>query len=230
MLKVFILDMFKKIFSGKNLIFIIVFSILSSLIFSLLINTNYNKSSISVLGLEVFNANPNIEKRTFQRITRKERFVINAITVDFRAIVFEEYLRRNNSPLVGLGEVFAESCIKYDAPKDCTVVLAIAAAETHLCKYPPSQKQKNCWGFGGSGANRYIFNNYEEGIDLVTRRLVYSYGHEYMIDPNKMEMVFCGNRPSCAVWGERVVFFMNQINNLAIELGYGSLYSLRDKS
>lgn len=148
-------------------------------------------------------------------------------TTDFRGFVFDEYFKRKNSPLYGLGSSFVKICDKYGAPRDCTAVVAIAAAETDSCNYPPSQLQKNCWGFGGSGENRRIFANYEEGIDTVTYALVFKYGHKYMIDPNAMEMTFCGNRPSCAVWGERVQEFMDRLDKLSTDMGYPSLYSLR---
>lgn len=155
-------------------------------------------------------------------------FTFDLKLTDYRALVFEKYIEMNNSPLQGLGQDFIIACKKYNAPKDCTVVLAIAKAETDLCNYPPSQFQQNCWGFGGSGENRYIFNSYKEGIDLVTERLVNSYGLEYMIDPDAMEMTFCGQRPSCEEWGERVQQFMDELNVLSIQMGYPSLYSLRN--
>ncbi len=165
--------------------------------------------------------------RNIQMVEYEKDFSFQIYKTDYRALVIDYYLEINDSPLAGLGRKFVESCDKYGAPADCTVVVGIAKAETDLCRYGPSQQQKNCWGFGGSGPNRYIFKTYSDGIDLVTDRLVNGYGPYYMINPNAMEMTYCGNRPSCATWGEKVQSAMNELNSLSIQLGYTPLYSLR---
>lgn len=159
--------------------------------------------------------------------TKENNYNFRVSKTDFREIVFDYYLELNESPLSGLGSKFVESCEKYGAPNDCTTVLAIARIETDLCKYGPSQVQQNCWGFGGSGENRYYFSSYEDGIDLVTERLVFGYGNYYMINPNEMEMTYCGPRESCRTWGDKVQREMDNINNLSESLGYRSLYSMR---
>lgn len=146
---------------------------------------------------------------------------------NFREIVFEEYFKRNNSPLQGYAKNFVSACEIYKAPEDCTVVIAIAKVETDLCKYLPSQSQKNCWGFGGAGPNRYLFVSYDVGINLVTNRLVNGYGPEYMVNPNAMEMTYCGPRESCRVWGDNVQSVMDDLEQLSIQLGFPSLYGLR---
>lgn len=150
-------------------------------------------------------------------------------TKDFRAFVFDYYLSSQDSPLAGLGDVIVDNCIKHDAPEDCTVLIGIARYETDLCKYPPSQVQQNCWGFGGAGTNRYYFIDYEQGIDLVTKRLSEGYGYYNMTDPNNMEMTYCGPRESCRIWGENVQRTMDDLENLSLELGFGSLYELRTR-
>lgn len=166
-------------------------------------------------------------KRSVDMVANDRDFSFQIYKTDFRSLVIDYYLELNNSPLAGLGRKFVESCDKYGAPADCTVVVGIAKAETDLCNYGPSQQQKNCWGFGGAGSNRYIFNTYSDGIDLVTDRLVNRYGVYYMINPNAMEMTYCGNRPSCATWGEKVQSAMNELNSLSSQMGYAPLYSLR---
>lgn len=148
--------------------------------------------------------------------------------IDYRAIVFDIYLESENSPLAGMGETIVDICEKHSAPKDCTAILGIAKYETNLCKYGPSQDQKNCWGFGGAAGNRYYFNSYENGMDVVMYRLVNYYGIAFLEDPRIAEMTYCGPRPSCRLWGDNVVSEMNRINQIAIDLGYPSLYSLRE--
>ncbi|HEX9804256.1 MAG TPA: hypothetical protein VGA67_01095, partial [Candidatus Dojkabacteria bacterium] len=154
-------------------------------------------------------------------------FDFSIVRTDFRELVFDYYLSSEQSPLSGLGGVFVENCNLYNAPRDCTAVLAIARVETDLCKYGPSQEQFNCWGYGGAGENRYQFESYEEAIKFVTQKLVNAYGPRYMIDPNAMEYTYCGQRPSCGTWGDKVQSEMNKLNKLSVDLGYASLFSLR---
>ena len=141
---------------------------------------------------------------------------------DYIVVVIEKFLERYNSPLVGMGDVFVAACDKYDAPFDCTTVTAIAHVETALCTYKPSQAQKNCWGFGGSGENRIVFDSYEDGIYYVTERLVNGYGPEYMLDPVKMQYTYCGSH--CDKWGGYVQAKRIEQNNIAIELGFPPLF------
>jgi hypothetical protein len=154
-------------------------------------------------------------------------FSVDIGSKDFRAFVFDEYFRINNSPLYGTGQIFVDKCIQYNAPKDCMIVVAIAQAETDLCKYFNSAEMYNCWGFGGPDQYRIRFNNFYEAIDRVYYSLVFYYGIRYILQPNLMQNTFCGNGPECVNWANNVLFAQNQINNFAIQLGFPSLYSLR---
>lgn len=156
-----------------------------------------------------------------------KKFYSGAESADIRAVVFDEYFRRHNSPLLGYGQIFVDACVEYGAPKDCTIVVAIARNESRLCTYSISAQMHNCWGFGGGGADRRSYESFNDAIFKVTNVLAYQYGYEYMIDPRKMERTFCGPDAECVGWGSSILFFMEEINNLSIELGYGSLYDLR---
>lgn len=157
----------------------------------------------------------------------KDSVTSSANLMDFRAYVFNEYFRANNSPLYGTGEIFVRYCDRYAAPRDCIMTVAIARAETDLCKYHNSASYYNCWGYGGGPGHRIYFNSWEQSIERVTRALAQAYGYEYMIDPRKMERRFCGLEPGCTGWGKRVIFHMDNINDFSIQLGFGSLYALR---
>ncbi len=144
-------------------------------------------------------------------------------TIDRRAYVLDEYFNRNNSPLYGTGQVMVDACEKYGAPSDCLIVAAIARNESNLCKYSYSADMHNCWGYGGGGVYRMTFSSFEESIDRVTRTLMEGYGPQYINDPSLMETTFCGNEPGCTNWGNKIKHFRSEINDLAIELGVGSL-------
>jgi hypothetical protein len=147
--------------------------------------------------------------------------------LDKRAYVLNEYFRINNSPLQGTGEIMVRKCLEFGAPRDCTIVAAIARAETDLCKYHASGSYFNCWGFGGAGPNRIRFTSWEQSIDRVYRSLAFSYGPRYILNPSLMERRFCGSEPGCTGWGRRVQFFVYEIDQLSISMGFGSMLALR---
>jgi hypothetical protein len=143
-------------------------------------------------------------------------------TIDYRAIVLNEFFRRNGSPLQGFGADFVAACDKYGAPFDCTTLPAIGYVETRLCNVPQSAHiQKNCWGWGGSGKNRITFKSYTEAINVITEKLVNAYGVKYMLDPKLMQKTYCGQH--CNTWGGSVQSIRYEIDNLAKQMGYPAL-------
>lgn len=148
-------------------------------------------------------------------------------SVDKRIYVFEKYFELRNSPLQGYAHLFVEACDRYGAPKDCISTVAIARHETDLCNYYNSAEMHNCMGWGGGGEHRMTFNSFKEHIDTATNVLVFQYGPEFMDDPRRMERVFCGPQAECDNWGNRILFFMREIDNFAESLGVGRLTDLR---
>lgn len=172
----------------------------------------------------------NFENKEFSRDRSYSEIDFTATVKDFdrRAYVLDQYFLNNNSPLYGTAKYFTAACNKYNAPKDCLVVAAIAMNETHLCKYANSAEMHNCWGFGGPAEHRINFPNFEVSIDRVTDVLANQYGYKYMIDPSLMERTFCGWEPGCTNWGNKIKHFMDQINDLSKSLNMGDLYALRE--
>lgn len=172
---------------------------------------------------------PSIENSDFERQRSYTDMDFTATVKDFdkRNYVLDQYFLRNDSPLYGTAKYFTQACNKYNAPRDCTVVAAIAMNETHLCKYKNSAQMFNCWGFGGPDIHRITFKSFEDGIDRVTDVLANQYGYEYMINPSLMDGTFCGSEPGCTNWGNGIKKFMNEINKLSLDLGMGDLYALR---
>lgn len=162
--------------------------------------TNKPKSSSQVQGLT------------------NETVFITISEYNYKAWIFDEFFKANNSPLTGHGEDFVEACIKYGAPSDCTLLPAIAKVETNLCKTDISAEQYNCWGFGGSGENRIIYKSFEESIDSITSRLMQGYGENFFNDPEIGELAYCGSH--CSSWGNHVKGVQDDIKELAASKGY----------
>lgn len=143
---------------------------------------------------------------------------------DFRIKVLDTYFERNKSPLHGQGKTFLIACEKYSAPYDCTLLPAIAYIETRLCTLAASDRQKNCWGWGGAGENRVVYKDYETAIDDITKNImtIPFYGEKFFNDARVAQFYYCGAH--CDKWGTYVNQSREDINNLSIELGYQKLF------
>lgn len=143
---------------------------------------------------------------------------------DFRIKVLNTYFERNNSPLQGQGKTFLKACEKYNAPYDCTLLPAIAYIETRLCTLAASEQQKNCWGWGGAGENRVVYNNFETAIDDITQKImtIPFYGEKFFKDARVAQFYYCGAH--CDKWGTYVNQSREDINKLSVELGYQKLF------
>ncbi len=149
-------------------------------------------------------------------------FHSQAYNSSYKSYVFDKYFELHNSPLQGYGKNFVDACEKYGAPEDCLLMVAIAKAETDLCKTGISNDQKNCWGFGGSGENRILYPNYATAIDEVTRRVMNGYGARFFNDAHNGELYYCGMH--CAPkWGNIVNSYKSEINEFGIKLGFPSM-------
>jgi len=143
---------------------------------------------------------------------------IEVETYSYRAWILDEYFKKHSSPLEGKGQVFVDACNKYNAPKDCTLLPAIAKVETDLCKTDISARQYNCWGYGGSGENRIVYQSFEQAIDDITGRLMKGYGLRFFNNPEAGQLFYCGSH--CDAWGGHVKSVQNDIKQYAISLGY----------
>lgn len=143
-------------------------------------------------------------------------------TKSFQGFLFDKYFLENNSPLYGYGEDFVNACRKYGATSDCTLLPAIAKIETNLCKTGISAKQYNCWGWGGSGSNRIVFNNFSEAIDTITQRLMVGYGLRFFQDTNNGALSYCGAH--CTSYGNHVNNEKSNINNFFKNNGHPGLF------
>jgi hypothetical protein len=143
---------------------------------------------------------------------------------DFRIKVLDTYFERGKSPLKGYGKDFLKACEKYGAPYDCTLLPAIGYIETRNCTLAASDRQKNCWGWGGAGENRVVLPNYPTANDNVTQKLmtIPFYKTEFFNNPVYAQYYYCGQH--CDKWGTYVQQARQDINNLSVELGYRKLF------
>lgn len=137
---------------------------------------------------------------------------------DYRARVFDLYFKKNNSPLYGSGQAFVQACDKYGAPHECTLLPAIARIETNLCKTGSSAQQHNCWGYGGSGDNRIIYQSFAQAVDDITKRLMQGYSKRFFEDPEYGELTYCGAH--CTSWGDHVKEYQDELRQFAKKEGY----------
>lgn len=139
---------------------------------------------------------------------------------DYRAFVLDKYFENYESPLRGFGSEFIVACDKYGLSADCSVIPAIAFAETRLCTQALSFKHFNCWGYGGSNKNRIIFKDFTESIDYVTKKLAEGYGNG-LFNPEAIYNHYCGN--NCVNWAASVNQQRQAIQNIASSLNLPSI-------
>lgn len=161
--------------------------------------------------------------KSFTQTQTEGKLIVNN-DYDFRVKVFDTYFERGKSPLQGYGKDFLKACEKYGAPYDCTLLPAIGYIETRNCTLAASDRQKNCWGWGGAGENRVVFPNYPTAIDHVTQKLmsIPFYKTAFFNDPVYAQYYYCGQH--CDKWGTYVQQARQDINNLSVELGYRKLF------
>jgi len=152
---------------------------------------------------------------------QKNSVSLTVNTKDYRAAVLDIYFANNGSPLAGQGSLIIQMCDKYALPKDCTLIPAIAYAETKLCTTGISNAQYNCWGWGGSGENRIMFVSYQDSIENIAKGLHNGYG-AILNRPDLIAPHYCGS--ACTNWITAVIKQQAEINNLAFRLGFPSLF------
>lgn len=135
---------------------------------------------------------------------------------DYRALVLDKYFAKYNSPMSGYGSYMVEMCDKYDMPSDCSLLPAIAFAETKLCTQNITAKQYNCWGWGGSYEHRMVFNSFYESIDYVAKSLSTGY-RAYLKRPDLISKTYCGDH--CGTWAEAVSDQQKTIQRMAKDMG-----------
>lgn len=125
---------------------------------------------------------------------------------DSRAVRIDRVMELFNCPMAGLGEEFVKKADENDIPY--WVTAAIAFQESSCGKNVPTidgESSYNAWGWATYGDQTYRFDNYEQGIDIVSKYLAkkfYSRG-----ETDLCEIMKTYTPPSNGSWCKGVGYF-----------------------
>ena len=134
---------------------------------------------------------------------------------DIRVKKLTAFLAKHNSPLTDQAPVFVATADKYGMKDRWAMIAAIAGVESTFGKFIPKNSY-NAWGWGiPTGARSGIgFDNWEDGIETVTKGLKEKYVDRGLTTPEKIMRVYA---PPSHTWASNVKFFMAKIENQTIE-------------
>ena len=142
--------------------------------------------------------------------------MVEAKSLDPRAIVLKDYLNKHNSPMQDNAQDFIDAADKYDV--DWKLVPAIAGVESTFGKRIPGGF--NAYGWGVYGDNAIYFKSWKDGIYTLNKGLKENYINKGLTEPYAMNRVYAASPR----WGGNVSFFIADIEkfsqnyNLNIEL------------
>lgn len=132
--------------------------------------------------------------------------------IDNRIVVIDEYLKKKDSPLFGLGKMIADKADKYAISP--YLLVAIMGAESGFGKYGyAAQGTYNAVGLGIHEGRKY--NSWEEGIDDFGYVLKNYYFDENRVTPKQIQDKWAprgidGNGWD-DTWANNVSFFLNEL-------------------
>jgi len=176
-----------------------------------------NLERVSIESLLATNNNANVQGSYTQTQVNKIRSDVGF--ADLRVLTLEDFFNHYGSPLADYSDDFIEACERYEV-ENWQLLAAIAIAETAGCQTGISYEQRNCWGWGGAGENRWEFDSFDEAIDTITYLMIRGYTNEYM-NARDIQNTYCGR--NCAQWGWRwargVNYYVFRINDFGEKYG-----------
>jgi len=133
--------------------------------------------------------------------------------VDYRVEKLKDYFAMHDSELVDYADEFVSYADAYElGDENWSLVAAIAGVESTFGKRIP-YKSYNAWGWGiPTGSSSGIgFENWEDGIETVTRGLKYNYIDKGADTVEKMGPIYA---PPSKTWAGKVRYFMNEIDEV----------------
>lgn len=126
--------------------------------------------------------------------------------LDARVTVLQEFFERYNSPLLPHARKIVEVADEYKL--DYRLLPAIAMQESGLCKKAP-ENSFNCWGYGIYGKKVIRFDNYEDGIETVSKNLSKKYLSQGFEEVHEIVQKYTPRDDG--TWVTSVNYFMDQI-------------------
>ena len=195
----------------KRIIFILVFFTITPLtlfssVFSLIVISNSVTDTPNVTesnlinspksGVNVYAALPD----TFPSVSGE------VVAADARPEIIREYLQTYKSPMEPYADFIVQTADKYGL--DYRLITAIAQKESGLGKAMP----KDCFnpfGWGIHSKGTLCFDNWEEGIEAISKGLKENYIDQgYVTVPEIMKKYA---HPSSTTWAEGVLSYMDQL-------------------
>ncbi|MBI4130819.1 hypothetical protein HY468_05865 [Candidatus Roizmanbacteria bacterium] len=135
-------------------------------------------------------------------------------TVDERVVKLKMYLEELKSPLAPYAQTFVTEADTYELGDNWSLVAAIAGVESTFGKHIPRESY-NAWGWGiPTGAKSGIgFDNWDHGIEIVTKGLKEKYIDRGADTPEKMSRIYA---PPSKTWAGNVRFFMKKIEDVTV--------------
>jgi hypothetical protein len=141
--------------------------------------------------------------------------LVDYITTDTRIEAMRAYLQKHNSPLTPYAEVFVAQADLYQLPWE--LVVSIAGVESTFGKFVPCT---NAWGWGIYGDNMHCFEDYAEGIKVISKTLREKYINEWGVsDIHQMGRYYA----SSPTWSQNVMYFVNDIRRFKVAYDVQSL-------
>lgn len=133
-------------------------------------------------------------------------------TTDARAQKIDNIFRDYKCPLEGLGDVFVKEADKNNIP--WWIVASISFQESTCGKsipYIDGDPTYNAWGYAVYGDNVHQFDNWVEGIEVMSRYLKKTFYSKGITESQDIMKVY--TPPSTGSWSKGVEYFANLIQN-----------------
>jgi len=133
-------------------------------------------------------------------------------TTDGRAQKINNIFRDYKCPLEGLGDTFVREADKNNIP--WYIVAAISFQESGCGKkipYVDGEPTYNAWGYAVYGDNVHSFDNWVQGIEVMSRYLSKKFYSQGVVDTSDIMKTY--TPPSLGSWYKGVDYFSNLIQN-----------------
>jgi len=133
-------------------------------------------------------------------------------TTDGRAQKINNIFRDYKCPLEGLGDTFVREADKNNIP--WYIVAAISFQESTCGKkipYIDGEPTYNAWGYAVYGDNVHGFDNWVQGVEVMSRYLSKKFYSQGVTDTSEIMQTY--TPPSLGSWYKGVDYFSNLIQN-----------------